>query len=233
MNGHMSESQLHDYLDGLLPPDMVEAMDAHLAGCDACQAELAALAELLDDLASLPDEARPERDLWGGIEARISEAPGEVEEPEVAVIPLTPRLAARRRISLTVGQLLAAGIVLASISAGTVWMALGSGAVPDAMPAMAGGQPEGLMQVDQAYQDYDEAVEELEEILRQGRQVLDPRTVLVLEESLAEIDAAIEDAREALAADPASPELAWALTNNMKKKLGVLRQAAGIIQSST
>ena len=32
MNGHMSESQLHDYLDGLLPPDMVEAMDAHLAG---------------------------------------------------------------------------------------------------------------------------------------------------------------------------------------------------------
>jgi hypothetical protein len=83
------------------------------------------------------------------------------------------------------------------------------------------------------YEAYDEAVAELEAILATGRQVLAPGTILVLEESLAEIDEAIEDARAALQADPASPALNRALTNSMRKKLDVLRHAAGIIQSNT
>jgi hypothetical protein len=104
---------------------------------------------------------------------------------------------------------------------------------PDAA-ALGQGEPTipALMAAD-TYQAYDAAVEELEAILASGRQVLAPGTVLVLEESLAEIDEAIEDARTALAADPASQALNRALTNNMRKKLDVLRHAAGIIQSTT
>ena len=236
MNGHLDESQFHDYLDGLLDATERSSVDAHLAACQACRSGLADLYDVVEGLAALSRKARPERDLWPGIEARIGEPRGAATlagEAVAEVIPMAGRGVSRRRISLTVGQLLAAGVVLATVSAGTVWMALGPGGTPDGGRVAEQGEPVAVQQVSHAYEDYDQAVEELEEILRAGRTVLDGRTVLVLEKSLAEIDSAIEEAREALAADPASPDRAWALTNNMRRKLGVLRQAAGIIQSST
>lgn len=143
----------------------------------------------------------------------------------------------RRTVSLSVGQLLAAGIVLAAVSGTTVWTALEAGNSGGSGPAVAATDPavEAIPAIlaSQAYEDYDTAVGELEAIVAEGRQVLDPRTVLILEESLAEIDEAIRDAREALERDPASRALNRSLADNMKKKLGVLRYAAGIIQSVT
>ena len=54
MNGHLNESQLQDYLDGLMAPDEWESTDAHLAGCESCRADLAEFSGLLEDLAGLP-----------------------------------------------------------------------------------------------------------------------------------------------------------------------------------
>ena len=184
--------------------------------------------ELLEMLAELPTEAEAPRDLWPGIAARLEAR----TVPEGVLELRTRRAGSVRRVSFSIPQLIAAGLVLASVSGGVVGAAL-SRMAPDAA-ALGQGEPTipALMAAD-TYQAYDAAVEELEAILASGRQVLAPGTVLVLEESLAEIDEAIEDARTALAAVPASQALNRALTNNMRKKLDVLRHAAGIIQSTT
>lgn len=184
--------------------------------------------ELLEMLAELPTEAEPPRDLWPSISARLGTRPATSE-----IVDLTSRRAERaRRISFSIPQLIAAGLVLAVVSGGVVGTAVSR--IAPSPVTVADGEPTlpTLMAAD-TYEAYDQAVSELEAILATGRQVLAPGTILVLEESLAEIDEAIDDARAALDADPASPALNRALTNSMRKKLDVLRYAAGIIQSNT
>lgn len=184
--------------------------------------------ELLEMLAELPTEAEPPRDLWPSISARLGSRAASSE-----IVDLTARRARMaRRVSFSIPQLVAAGLVLAMASGGVVGVAVSRVAPSPTTVAESGPTLPSLMAAD-TYEAYDEAVAELEAILATGRQVLAPGTILVLEESLAEIDEAIEDARAALQADPASPALNRALTNSMRKKLDVLRHAAGIIQSNT
>src|SRR5690606_3164317 len=77
---------LPDYVDDLLAPAERAAVEAHLDGCPACRTELEASRRLLADLAALPREVAPPRDLWDGIAARL----------EAPVAPTTADLAARR-----------------------------------------------------------------------------------------------------------------------------------------
>lgn len=67
------ETALTDYLDGALEPARREALERHLAGCDACASLEADLRQLTRDAAALPP-LEPARDLWPAIAARI-EAP--------------------------------------------------------------------------------------------------------------------------------------------------------------
>ncbi|MCC6930264.1 MAG: zf-HC2 domain-containing protein [Gemmatimonadaceae bacterium] len=73
---------------------------------------------------------------------------------------------------------------------------------------------------------YDAEISSLRGIVSQRRDQLDPRTVAVLETSIATIDSAIADARRALDADPASRFLSTQLNKALEKKLGLLRTAA-------
>jgi anti-sigma factor RsiW len=52
-------AELSAYLDGELIPLRIEAMQAHLASCQSCRAELEALRELKAGLATLPEVAAP------------------------------------------------------------------------------------------------------------------------------------------------------------------------------
>jgi anti-sigma factor RsiW len=47
---------LTDYLEGVLPPDEVAAVDAHLDGCDACRTYLDQLRTTIATLGSVPVE---------------------------------------------------------------------------------------------------------------------------------------------------------------------------------
>lgn len=78
---------------------------------------------------------------------------------------------------------------------------------------------------------YDTAIRDLELILAQNRSRLSPATVQVVEKNLALIDKAIEDARKALAADPASPYLNDHLAETMKRKADLLRRVTSRLQS--
>ena len=66
--------------------DAARAVDVHLAACEERSARLEALTSLLSELAGLPDEATPTRDLWSGVRAGIGVVlgQGEVENQTTA-----------------------------------------------------------------------------------------------------------------------------------------------------
>lgn len=73
---------------------------------------------------------------------------------------------------------------------------------------------------------YDREIVKLRAIVRERRSQLDPKTVAVLEQSIAVIDSAIAQSRAALAKDPASGFLATQLNHSLEKKVELLRTAA-------
>jgi hypothetical protein len=85
-----------------------------------------------------------------------------------------------------------------------------------------------LVTADQAHADvvYGREIEMLQKIVSQRRSVLDSTTVSIIERNLKIIDAAIEQSRAALAADPASRLLSDQLTHALDKKVELLRTAA-------
>ncbi|HET9986500.1 MAG TPA: anti-sigma factor [Longimicrobiales bacterium] len=79
---------------------------------------------------------------------------------------------------------------------------------------------------------YDQAVDELEAVLRRGRGRLQPETVQALEHSLSTIDNAIAEARRALARDPGSPYLNAHLTDSLRRKVELLQQVSSLVGQS-
>jgi len=241
MTRHIDDSLLQDFREGLLDPEAVEEVREHLDSCSQCREELEVLTELLDGLGDLPAEAQPSRDLWPQIAWRMESAktrdsaPAEVDEPEAAECrePQRRRPEKGRRVNLPAWQLLAASIVLIVISGGSVWAFL-SGKMDAGGPFGPSPQsPTQFVGWEDAYGGYDEAVAELEAVLERGRETLDPETVRVLEENLQTIDRAIQEAGDALMQDPASTLRQRFLADNLRKKMDLLRQAAGAVYATT
>jgi len=175
---------------------------------------------LLQAIEALAD-APPERNLWPGIEERT------VRRPD-----------ARRSFTFTLPQLAMAATLLVAVSAGVSWLAMRPApAIPEtAIRAVA--EPTEALRADvqrATFADaaYDAAVADLERVLREGRNTLDPQTVMVLERNLAAIDEAIRQSRAALDADPANTYLNSHLADARRRKLELLRQAALLSSAGT
>jgi hypothetical protein len=229
--------RLSEYLDDELPEADRAEVAAHIAACAECAQIVAELSSVSCMAAALPVTA-PERDLWPGIAERVMPSPA----AQVLHLP-------RRRISISVFELIAAGIVLAVASGviATRWLTPGANqtaatqaassssasAADDVAPA-ANGEPGSLpARVIAASLDdttYDAAVADLESVLRAERSRLDPSTVRIVEDNLAIINQALEDAQRALAADPADSFLGEHLAQTRRRKLDLLRRAATLTQ---
>ena len=214
--------QLSGYLDDELTPRERREADAHLAGCAACREVLTDLAIVKETAAALAGvEQLPEADLWPGVAWRMK---------------------SRRGVSLSWMQALAAGLALVALSSGAVWMAMRGGRT-DAPPVAAAdpvdrgpaaGTPTGPVTVaDFGEAAYESAVNDLRKALEAGRNRLDPQTIQVLERNLASIDQAIEQARQALAADPANVSLNSYLAGVRRRKLDLLRTASDLTQPAS
>ena len=237
MNRHIDDAGLNDYLEGLVSEDVARHVDQHLAECEECSGRLRALTALLSELAELPDDAQPARDLWSGVRAGIDAGLGRDDADGTAPIS-RGRSDRPRRFSFSAPQLAAASVVWTLLSGGAVWMALNARpdqatvAVTDVAPqAGAAGEPRNILPVIQAATtEYELAIARLESVLQQRRDRLDPRTVETIETSLAIIDRAIEEALGALADDPNNPVLSRLLIKHEQSKLRVLRQASAAVQ---
>ena len=241
MTRHIDDGLLQDFHEGLLDPEAEAEVREHLEACSPCREELAALAGLIGGVGALPVEAQPSRDLWPQIAWRMEGARAGASGPEDLVdlpaVEYGERLPGQSRISrrfnLPAWQLLAASIAIMVISGGGVWAFLSGRTSAGGPSAPSFESPAQLAGWEDAYGGYDEAVADLESLLERGREVLDPETVRVLEENLHTIDQAIQEAGDALMQDPASTVLQMFLADNLRKKMNLLRQAAGAVYAIT
>jgi len=223
-------NQLSAYLDGELSVEARARVDAHLVTCAECRV-------VLDDLRAIVVTAPsyegigPQRDLWAGIQRGIGEAKS---------LPFAPRpspLAAQR---YSLRQLLAASLAFAAVAGGSVYVALRQAAPATEMPAPVALRPSPTPTTAtnvasanaRVGEVYDQAVGDLERVLAEGRDQLEPRTLKVIEDNLRIIDRAIAEARTAIAADPANGYLRSQVAANMRRKLDILRQATDVIRAA-
>jgi anti-sigma factor RsiW len=240
MNAHPLD-RLSAYLDDDLEPRARTEVDRHLASCTGCQAVLADLTEIRTAARAWGEAtAQPGRDLWTGIEARLS-GPREGEAPRVVDFAAAARRPKwyQRRWSIGVPELALAATVMVAVGGALVWnrppAAPPSAVVSEAEPIVADGEPwvvdtTAVVPASFADAQYDAAVRDLERVLQGQRERLDPRTVIVLERNLRVIDDAIREARDALAADPANALLNSHLASARRRKLDLLRRAALITE---
>jgi len=215
-------AQLSSYLDGELGEQERRQLDEHLASCPECQAVLEDL-KLIVAAAPHYEGRPPGRDLWPGIKTHLNAGakarpPGGWQDVAALVRPSSPRPRFRWPV------LLAASLALAAIGGGTVWV-VRHPITPAAVPS----EPSAARLTSFADSQYDTAVADLERVLEEGRGRLDTATVRVVDESLRKIDAAIAEARAAIAKDSNNAFLSRQVTANMRRKLTLLRAVAGAL----
>jgi hypothetical protein len=131
----------------------------------------------------------------------------------------------------------AAAVLVALLSAGTMWLVISRHPIP---PAPGVSLPGGVATSTVARSTaalpagfdarrYDGAIADLERVLRAHRAELDTSTVRIIEQNLRTIDAATAQARAALAADPANPYLNDHLAEQLRRKVDLLRQATAVV----
>ena len=243
----MAESKQHldleltSYLDGELESQARARVESHLLECAECSALLGELREVVSAAHALEDR-RPEADLWPGIEQRIgvTVAPDSTRGAAASIAPVAsrPPLRVHRivpRFSFSLPQLAAAALFVALLSGGAVWWtvrtALHSPAGAPGTLAVSPPAAGDASTADFEIQHYDQAVADLQRVLNDNHDRLDPETVKTVEANLAIIDAAIAQARKALIADPANPYLSGHLADQMKRKIRVLQRTADAVSA--
>ena len=219
--------RLSEYLDDELSAGERRQVSEHLAACESCRATLEELRQIVSEAAALTDSA-PIRDLWSGVAARIDPA----RQLRARVSPF--RRAISSRLSFTLPQLAAAGLTLMVLSGGLVWMARSGNPQADFQPLSAEVQTDtATIPANFADRHYDEAIADLQRVLDAERPQLDPETVRVLEKNLASIDAAIDQCRRALKADPSNIYLNTHLADARQRKLVLLRRATALANTGS
>ena len=238
MNTHPLDA-LSGYLDDDLEAQARAAVDAHLAACESCRAILADLTAVRTAATAWRDaEMTPPADLWPDIAARLAGPRGMAPAAAPHVPSPGPRVAwYQRRWSVGLPELALAATVLAAVGGTLLWPRatppVPTVAAPAPIIAEADAFDSGdadVTAVNFADAQYDAAVVDLERVLRDQRERLDPRTVVVLERNLRVIDDAIREAREALSTDPANALLNAHLAGARQRKLDLLRRAALITE---
>jgi anti-sigma factor RsiW len=227
--------RLSDYLDDEMSATERAACEAHLADCSACRETLDGLQWVMTAARADADQ-EPPADLWPGVLQQI--APAHAAGPADYALPAAAaaRSRATRQFVFTLPQLALAASLLIAVSAGVAYLAAGrvvSPPNPTEVVVQAFAEPVMAPSADVARADFadaqfDEAVEDLEKILADLRDELNPQTVMVIERNLASIDQAIREARAALDADPANTFLNSHLADARRKKLDLLRRATAI-----
>jgi hypothetical protein len=230
--------RLSEYLDAELAANERAACDAHLEVCEQCRAVLEELRAVVQ-IAHADTDVLPKSDLWPAIVSRMG---NDVVAGRTEALPFVPRskgttasglATSRRQISFTLPQLALAASLLIAVSAGVAFVAAGrTSTTPVAQEDPIQAQAEPLLPSTGAVEranfadaQFNQAVADLERVLTDRRDELDPRTVLIIERNLAAIDQAIREARAALDADPANTFLNSHLADARQKKLELLRQA--------
>jgi hypothetical protein len=212
MNCHEWTDRIDDFLDGRLDATELEDLQAHLAGCPSCTAELASIRELRDLAAALPGSLEPAHDLWPGIEAQIS---------ETKVV--------RGRFGRRALLAAAAAIVIVSSVVTAYFIGRSQAVVVTAeSPAIVASGPsevllasfEGL-----GVNNYLDTRNELLDALEARKHELSGETMDVVMDNLLLIDQAMDRIAEALGEDPENEFLMKQLAGAYRRQIDLLQRA--------
>ncbi len=235
---HLESELLHDHIDGRLDPAQERRVADHLATCAQCRDDVQALRDLVSRAAGLAPSVPVPEELWSDVRATIGGR---------QVRPIGPPSVGRWSPRL----LVAAATALVVVSSGTTAYLMrdssprpgldpGPGVVqrptPDVVASQHAGAPAVSRALPASWQateaGYLESVASLRAQLDAQRDALDPATVAAVERSLATIDSAIAEARDALLRDPANAAVSDLLASNYRQKVELLRRATQLTSST-
>lgn len=196
------------------------------------------LRDLMNEVAALPASIEPPAGSWVKIRAEI----------EASVKPLRSNIGSQSkrpaRIAFWQRPIFLAAAALALVAGSSAVTAIAiSRRGNEGAPTPAGAAqariassaadsgPATLAQFTVAEGDYLRAVNDLSATLESDRGSLSPATIAKLRESIKVIDAAILEARNALAADPANRTLIQMLANSYEQKLDLLKRTTEMARS--
>ena len=225
---------ISDYVDGVLAPELRDALRRHTDECAECH-------RLLQDFEAMACEAKglerlsPPDGAWLKIRSSLREAKareaasGRAARAYTSFFkPLFPRLRlvpAMATVAATVVLVAAVGILYLQ-----PWQTTMS-AEEAAVDSFT------LTKLDEAETHYEEAVKALNEALAAQQSDLDPEVTEVFETNLALVDASIQTCREAVRRDPRDLEAQYALLDSYKEKVQLMtglisaRRASGRSES--
>jgi hypothetical protein len=198
---------LDDVVDEALAPEAAARVEAHLAACATCRAEVEGLRAILQRARTLPRERAPARDLWPGIARTIAGRSA-------------GRPAGVGRVVLFAA---AAALLLVIGAAGS--RALFTGA---AAPVVVAPGDLGLPLAEE--RQYVEAVASLRRALDDRKAALSPEALQVVEGNLKTIDEALRQVRLALREDPGNALLGQMLSSTNQQKVELLENVLALVE---
>ncbi|MGQ0714981.1 MAG: zf-HC2 domain-containing protein [Gemmatimonadaceae bacterium] len=219
MTQHFDDQVLSDLVDGTLDATARRAAEEHIAACDACFARVQRLRSLLARAAALPGIMSPPAEEWSRVRARIES----VTVPAAVPAPWWTRRSV----------LLAAGLALVMVSSAVTALVVNGTRDPVVRETAATTAPSTLIPRLAALEhDYATVTRDLERELAERKHTLTPETIAAVERSLRTIDAAIAEARDALARDPSSETVARLFVAGHDQKVELLRYAMRLATQS-
>ncbi|HEX9565804.1 MAG TPA: hypothetical protein VF981_17625 [Gemmatimonadaceae bacterium] len=221
MTDHLAWETLNDLADDQLQEDERQAAEVHVQSCPTCAASLAALREALQAAHALRDSVSPPDDLWAEVRGTIERRKVARLAPDMTYLP--------RGWWVTPGRVAAASLILVTLSSAVTIAILG----PTTAGTFASADiPSLAVSWQAAERGYQSSVLELRTQLATNADRLAPSTVAAIEQSLATIDVAIAEAREALLRDPLNAALPELLASNYRQKIELLRRATQLAPST-
>lgn len=218
-------------LTGTLDRASVEALDEHLATCEACRAEVAVARRMQAELRLLGAEG-PSPRAWDRVAARLEADP----EFQRRAGDALAEVQARRGFDWRWAGLAAALVLVVAGSLFVMRQSLGPAPAPVAAtaPALADSPAADPMatiegELDLAAKHYENAIAGLEKVAAESETPLDPTLMATVKENLDVIDQAIDDSRQALRADPQSQLAQESLFDAFRRKVALLQDTIALM----
>lgn len=201
---HLTFEQISELAES---PELT-SQSAHVRECHECSETLRRVRTLIASARALPREIAPPPEVWPSLRSRIG--------------PLAPR----RRSAWRVGGWLAAAAAIVML-VGTAILLPETAGKAKGVKIAAPPSPV-VSSVDRSYAG---TLAELRRTLDSQRPALPSNTIGVVERSLAMIDTAIAETRDALRSDPANQSLVEILSANYERKVDLLQRATELSSS--
>lgn len=248
---------VHAWLDGDIDAAQREALDAHVATCDACRALMADL-RLVRQTASTLDRHTPPQRVWVRLEQQLAAEPrfreaaarrADGRTRNVAGTSVrapwwhwrSPVLALAASLLIVVGGSLyalhrwsagptntsPAPTTAATNPAGSTNPTTGGGAPGNAQPNATVESIDSELQ--QAASHYEKAIAGLEQVANTNDSPLDPDVLASLHKSLGVIDKAIDESRVALKTHPENRMAQQSLLDAFRRKVALLQDTIALM----